>query len=173
MLDAALAVLRDSDTAARARLLSIQAAELMYSEDRERRTALSDEALARARRLQDPATVSTVLNMRFVTLLAPDTLEERRRNSMEAVSLSEDLDDPLASFYAYHWRGYVGMEAGDISDARSWLALERVIAERFQQPTTLWLARADEANLAIVAGRARGCWTTRGVRIRDRATERA
>ena len=152
-LDAALAVVRDSDTAARARLLSIQAAELMYSEDRERRTALSDEALARARRLQDPATLSTVLNMRFVTLLAPDTLEERRRNSMEAVSVSEDLDDPLASFYAYHWRGYVGMEGGDISDARSWLALERVIAERFQQPTTLWLARADEANLAIVAGR--------------------
>jgi DNA-binding SARP family transcriptional activator len=152
-LDAALGVIRDGDTAARARLLAIQAAELMYSEDRERRTALSDEALVRARRLQDPAALSTVLNMRFVTLLAPDTLEERRRNSIEAVSVSEDFDDPLASFYAYHWRGYVGMEAGDLGDARSWLALESVIAERFRRPTTLWLARADEANLAIVAGR--------------------
>ena len=151
-LDAALEVVGDSDTAARARLLAIQAAELMYSEDRQRRTALSDEALALVRNLQDPDALSTVLNMRFVTLLAPDSHAERRETSAEAVLVSEHLDDPLARFYACHWRGYVGIEAGDVSDARAWLAREREIADRFRQPTALWLARADAANLAIVAG---------------------
>ncbi len=151
-LDAALAAVRDSDTATRARLLAIQAAELMYSDDRDRRTALSDEALVLARELQDPNTLSTVLNMRFVTLLAPDTCDERRESSTEAVLVSERVDDPLARFYAYHWRGYAAIEAANIGDARAWLGREREIAERFRQPTALWLARADAANLAIVAG---------------------
>jgi DNA-binding SARP family transcriptional activator len=152
MLDAALAVVGDGDTKTRARLLAIYAAELMYSDDRDRRTALTDEALALARELQDPEALSTVLNMRFVTLLAPDTFDERRASSAEAVEVSERVDDPLARFYAYHWRAYVAIEAGDISDARAWLAREREIANRFRQPTTVWLARADEANLAIITG---------------------
>jgi hypothetical protein len=36
--------------------------------------------------------------------------------------------------------------------ARSWASREQDIAERYRQPTTLWLRCADEANLAIIAG---------------------
>jgi tetratricopeptide (TPR) repeat protein len=131
----------------------MQAAELMYSREWDRRVRLSDEALAIARRLGDPDALSTVLNMRFVTLLAPQTHAERRANTIEAVAAVERLDDPLARFYAYHWRGYACVEAGDILAARSWVTREREIADRFHQPTALWLARTDEANLAIVAGK--------------------
>jgi len=151
-LEAALRVVGDGDSAVRARLLATQAAELMYSPDWDRRVRLSDEALGIARRLDDPDALTTVLNMRFVTLLAPASHAERRANSGEAVASAERQSDPLALFYAYHWRQYACIEAGDTSGAQSWAAQERAIAERFRQPTTLWLARADEANLAIIAG---------------------
>jgi tetratricopeptide (TPR) repeat protein len=125
----------------------------MYSGDWDRRVALSNEALAIARRLEDPDALATVLNMRFVTLLAPETLAERKANTIEAVAVVEDLGDPLLQFFAYHWRAYACLEAGDLPGARSWVAREQSVADRFRQPTTLWLQRADEANLAIVAGK--------------------
>jgi DNA-binding SARP family transcriptional activator len=151
-LDAALQIVREGDPATRARLLAMQAAELMYSQEWDRRVALSDEALAIARTLDDPEALTTVLNMRFVTLLAPETQAERRANTVEALEAAERLSDPLARFYAYHWLSYASIEAGDIASAQSWSAREREIADQFRQPTTLWLASADQANLAIVAG---------------------
>ena len=77
-LDSALAIVGHDDSSARARLLAIQAAELMYSEEWEHRLRLSDEALTIARRLDDVHALSGVLNLRFVTLLAPGTLSERQ-----------------------------------------------------------------------------------------------
>jgi DNA-binding SARP family transcriptional activator/tetratricopeptide (TPR) repeat protein len=152
MLEAALRSVGPADGAIRARLLAMHAAELMYSGEWQRRVSLSDEALAIARRIDDPDALITVLNMRFVTLLAPETHAERIANTVDAVAVAERLDDPLAQFFAYHWRAYVCIEAGDVTSARSWAARERELADRFRQPTTLWLARADQANLAIVAG---------------------
>jgi DNA-binding SARP family transcriptional activator len=137
----------------RARLLAMEAAELMYSPDWDRRARLSNEALAIARRLGDPEALSGVLNLRFVTLLAAHTHSERLANTFEAVAAAERLNDPIALFFAYHWRGYACLEAGDAVAARSWMTREREVANRFRQPTAVWLARADEANLAIVAGR--------------------
>jgi hypothetical protein len=152
MIDSALAAVGDGECAERAHLLAMQGAELMYSGEWERRVALSDEALAIGRRIGDREALITVLNLRFVTLLAPQTLAERRANTVEAVAVAETLSDPLERFYAYHWRAYACIEAGDIVGARSWAAREREIADRYRQPTTLWLASADEANLAIIAG---------------------
>jgi hypothetical protein len=151
-LEAALRIVGDDDSPRRARLLAMQAAELMYSQEWDRRLRLSDEALAMARRLEHSDTLSAVLNLRFVTLLAPETLAERQQNTAEAVAVAERLSDPLVRFYSYHWRAYACIEAGDVLAARGWAARERDIADLFRQPTTLWLRRADEANLAIIAG---------------------
>jgi DNA-binding SARP family transcriptional activator len=152
-LESALAIVGEGDSPERARLLAMQGAELMYSGQWDRRVRLSDEALTIGRRLGDADALSTVLNMRFVTLLAPETLGERQANTVEAVAVAERLSDPLVRFYAYHWRAYACIEAGDILAARSWAAREQDIADRFRQPTSLWLKRADEANLAIIAGK--------------------
>ena len=150
--DAALRVLGDEDSTERAELLAMQAAELMYSPEWDRKVRLSDEALAISRGLDDPEALSTVLNMRFVTLLAPDTCGQRSANAVEAVAAAEQLTNPLARFFAYHWAGYACVESGNIGRARSWMVREREIAEQFRQPITLWLTRADEANMAIIAG---------------------
>ena len=151
-LRAALRVVGDDDGPERARLLAMHAAELMYSSEWDRRVQLSDEALTIARRLDDPDTLSAVLNMRFVTLLAPETLAERQANALEAVAAAELRADPMVRFYAYHWMAYSCIESGDTVSARTWAGREQTIADRFRQPTTLWLRCADEANLAIIAG---------------------
>jgi hypothetical protein len=151
-LDAALRAIGEADSPARAQLLAMRAAELMYSGDWTNRVSMSDEALAMARRVDDPAALSAVLNMRFVTLLAPRTLAERSANAVEATAVAERLDDPLAHFFACHWRTYTCIEAADVLGARTWATRGREIAERFQQPTALWLSCTDQANLAIIAG---------------------
>jgi DNA-binding SARP family transcriptional activator len=152
ILDAALRAVDEADSAARARLLAMRAAELMYAGDRLQRARLSDEALAMARRIDDPGALSEVLNMRFVTLLAPETLAARAADAVEAVTVADSLHEPLKQFFAYHWRSYSSIESGDIAEARTWAARELEIAESFRQPTMLWLSTADQANLAIVAG---------------------
>jgi tetratricopeptide (TPR) repeat protein len=152
VLDSALGIVGKADSPERARLLAMRAAELMYSREWERRVQLSDEALAIAQRLEDADALSTVLNMRFVTLLAPETLDERRENTVEAVAAAAHQRDRLVQFYAYHWRGYACIEAGDVEGARSWFGREQALADQFRQPTTVWLRLADEANLAIIRG---------------------
>lgn len=153
MLEAALEVVGDADSPERARLLATSGAELMYSGEWERQVALSDAALAVARRLQDPEALLTVLNMRYVTLLAPAKHAERQANTAEAIGVAGVVGDPLAEFYAYHWRVGVSLEAGDFAEARTWMAREQEVARRLRQPTTLWLTHADEANVALIEGR--------------------
>jgi hypothetical protein len=79
-------------------------------------------------------------------------LAERSANAVEATAVAERLDDPLAHFFACHWRTYTCIEAADVLGARTWATRGREIAERFQQPTALWLSCTDQANLAIIAG---------------------
>ena len=166
-LGAALRVVGDDDGPERARLLAMQAAELMYSCEWDRRVQLSDEALTIARRLDDPDTLSAVLNMRFVTLLAPETLAERRPTTVEAVAAAERRADPMVRFYAYHWWPYSCIESGDTVRRRTWAGREQTIADRFRQPTTLWLAVPTKPTWRSSAG----SWTApvaRGGRAGDR-----
>ena len=135
-LDSALAVVGPTTTSTRARLLALQAAELMYSGSGSVGCELSDEALAIARRLDDPEALSIVLNLRFVTLLAPGTLTERQANCRGGGFGRRADEQPLIRFYAYHWRTYACIETGEILAARSWAEREQDIADRFRQPTT-------------------------------------
>jgi tetratricopeptide (TPR) repeat protein len=153
-LEDALVAVGDGDSPDRAVLLATLAAELSFSPaDRARRVALSDEALALARRLDHPAALSRVLSLRFVTLWMPETLEERVANSDENVAAARRTGDPVAEFHAVHWRAAAFVEAGRISDAWRDVEHEASLAERLGQPTMQWLATYDRANLEVIAGR--------------------
>ena len=76
-LQAALDAVGPADSPARARLLAVLALELFHAADRGRRLSLSDEALAIARRLDDPQTLSHVLVARPFAIGGPDTLAQR------------------------------------------------------------------------------------------------
>jgi tetratricopeptide (TPR) repeat protein len=153
-LEDALEAVGGDDSPQRAVLLATLAAELAFSpSDRERRVALSDEAVAVARRLDDPAALSRVLSLRFVTLWMPETLPERLANSDENVAAARRTGDPVAEFHAVHWRAAAFVEAGRLEDARRDVEHEAALAERLAQPTMRWLATYDQGNLEIIAGR--------------------
>jgi tetratricopeptide (TPR) repeat protein len=153
-LEDALVAVGEDDSAQRAVLLATLAAELAFSPtDRERRIELSDQALALARRLDDPAALSRVLSLRFVTLWMPETLGERLANSDENVVAARRTGDPVAEFHAVHWRAAAFVEAGRLGDAQRDVEHEAALSERLGQPTMQWLATYDRANLEIIAGR--------------------
>lgn len=152
-LEDALEAVGEHDSPERAVLLATLAAELAFSPaDRARRVALSDEALTLARRLDDPAALSRVLSLRFVTLWLPETLQERLANSDENVAAARRTGDPVAEFHAVHWRAAALVEAGRLTDAWRDVEHEATLAERLGQPTMRWLATYDHGNLEIIAG---------------------
>jgi len=152
VLDAAINAVGPRARSERARLLATQAVELAFSGQWERRVSLSDEALALARELDDPATLANVLSLRFLTIWAPETHAERLANSGEAITVCERVGNPVGLFHAYHWRFAASIEAADPSEARRCMAQERELANMLRQPTLLWLAACHEADLAMVAG---------------------
>jgi hypothetical protein len=152
MLEAALEAAGGDDSRERAVLLGMLASELTFAPDRERRVALADEALAVARRLEDPRTLCYVLGARSMPIWAPETLDERLECSAESVRLADGLGDPLARFHALHWRGVVLVQTGEMDELRRVVRRQRELAGRLGEPSARWLARYDEATVATMTG---------------------
>ena len=153
VLEAALRAVGDADSRERARLLATLAVELTFSGQWERRVAISDEAVAIARRLGDPMTLSRVLTMRFVPTWMPQTLEERQVSSAEALRLADELGDPWTQLHAARWR-FVGLvQAGALGEAGPVLERELKLARALGDPTSRWLSTYDRGTLALIAGR--------------------
>lgn len=123
MLEAALAAIDSADSPSRARLLATVALESNYGGDWERRQALSDEALAIARRLGDPETLAAVFTLRHEAIRLPHTLEERLANTAEHLEAAARLGDPLQRAFAAHWRVRACWEAGDIDEIDRWMVV--------------------------------------------------
>jgi class 3 adenylate cyclase/tetratricopeptide (TPR) repeat protein len=152
MLEAALATVGEGDSAERARLLSVLSGELTFSGDWRRRKQLSDEGLAIARRLGDPATVSAVLNGRFITIWTPETLAERRADTDLGLAVAEELGDSLALLQAIHWKAAAAVESGELDLARGLVERQTELSDRLRQPTLAWLAAYDRTTQALMRG---------------------
>jgi class 3 adenylate cyclase/tetratricopeptide (TPR) repeat protein len=152
MLEAALATVGEGDSSGRARLLSVLSGELTFSGDWRRRKALSDEALAIARRLGEPATLIAVLNGRFITIWTPETLDERRSDTELGLTIAEELGDSLALLQAIHWKAAAAVEAGELDLARQLVERQTKLSDRLRQPTLGWLAAYDRTTQALMQG---------------------
>ncbi len=153
VLEAALGALDERDGAPRAMLLATLAAELTYAGDRRRRVALSDAALAMARRVGDPATLAHVLKVRSHTIWEPATSAERLANTAEHMAIVAQLDDPLARWYASATRPQTCMEAGDIVEVDRHLEILWQLTQELGQPHLRWAATINRAWRALLAGR--------------------
>jgi DNA-binding SARP family transcriptional activator len=112
VLEAAIDRVGTEDTPERAMLLAHLAVDRSYDGDPEGRRPLVEEALAIARRVGDPATLFDVL-LRRVGIWMPEDVGERLAESAEALAIAEELDDPVARFWALFYRSIVAAEAGD------------------------------------------------------------
>jgi tetratricopeptide (TPR) repeat protein len=115
LIDEALRSVGIRDSPARAMLLACESWELHWSVDIARRDALSDEAVAMARRLGDPSTLIYVLVHRHLALWGPDNLKERVAIAHEIVALCARSHNHLWAARARYLLIADLFEAGDIA----------------------------------------------------------
>jgi predicted ATPase/class 3 adenylate cyclase len=152
VLEEALTAVGDDDSAERATLLARLAVELMFSGDFDRRLALSGEALAIARRLDDADTLAHVIACRIEAIGHASTIDERRRLLAEQAELASRLGDPDLAMLNSLQRYYTLLSDGQGEEAS--LVLQRALddASGSSQPMLRWIASACRATRAFIAG---------------------
>ncbi len=145
VLEQSLQVVEPGDSPQRAELLAVLAAELTWDEDGDRRFALSDEALAMARRVGDAPTLARVLYRRSITIMAADTADLRRAEAEELLAVVEHLNDDLLTYQALDNCARVNVEVGDVHRAVELLRQANRLGSRFRQPLVSWLGTVAEA----------------------------
>jgi class 3 adenylate cyclase len=151
-IERALELDRGSDPARRARLLALQAMELQFDPDHERRRALADEAVALARTAGDVRILPYVLRDHFHAVWSADTLRARRATAREMVALAQAGDDPLARIWAVDRTLHAAAEAGLLARARESSELLLALTAALGQPGLRWHATYCAAGLAQTRG---------------------
>jgi class 3 adenylate cyclase len=115
---------------------------------RERRDALSHEAVAIARTSGDEATIIRVLNSVFDAFHRSQTLAW----SADALVRAERIGDPVLLFLAADRRFCAASLVGDIDEADRCLEIMGSMVERLGQPTFGWVLTFVRATRAQIAG---------------------
>ncbi len=152
LIEAALAALGDADSPERARLLALLVSERTYDGEADERVALAEEAVALARRLDDPRTLLGVLRPIGLGAETPDTLDRRLRWAAEARDLADRHGDDAERFWT--WTGYatVATHVGDVATVAATNRLQADVAHRLGEPTMRWVATWGQANAAVERG---------------------
>jgi DNA-binding SARP family transcriptional activator/tetratricopeptide (TPR) repeat protein len=153
LLEEALAALGDADSSLRARLLARLSDQLHVAADEERRAQLSAEAVAMARRLDDPDALTVALIARHAALLHVEHLDERLQIAAEQLELARSRGRAELVAFGLHWRIYDHLELGDGAAARSDEAELAAVAGDLRQPLYRYLDRCWQAVLAQLDGR--------------------
>ncbi len=153
LLERALATLGADDSMLRASVLARLAMALQASPGRERANALSDEAVAMARRVGDPATLAYALHSRHVALFAPRHLEERLAIATEMVRLAEQAGDREQVARGRHFRIVDLLETGDVRTAYREMEAQARLADELKQPLYDWHRGMYRTLRALLEGR--------------------
>lgn len=152
LLEEGLAALADRDTNLRARLLARLAGALRDEPSRERRNALSREAVELARRSNDPSTLTYAIDGRAAAIVAHDTAPELLALATELVEVAGQANDPEKALAGHIWRFHAELLLGDGGAAEHDLAIADTLADELQQPVQLWLVLANQAMVSLASG---------------------
>ena len=154
LLERALVALGDEDDALRARVLSRLAAGPLRdaSFPPDRRHALSGEALAIARRLDDPSTLAYALAGSIAARHTPAATDEQVRDSTELIETAARAGEPERALEAYDHRAAALMELGDVRAAELDVDEMARLAEQLQQPSQAYYVAEVRAGLALLRG---------------------
>jgi tetratricopeptide (TPR) repeat protein len=153
LLEAALAALPDDETELRARLLARLAGALRDEHIRERRDALSREAVELARRTGSLSVLAYAVDSRAAAILAPDTLAEYHALGTELLELGSEIGDLELVVHAHIHRLIAQLTLGHANEAQLELDAVGRGADALGQPPQLWLDWATRAMIALAAGR--------------------
>ena len=153
LLEEGLAGLGDQDVKLRARLLARLSGALRDDRSRDRRDALSREAVEHARRTGDPAALVEALDGRGMAILAPDTLAETIAVATELREVAERISDRERVVDGYMHRIAAQAVTGDVGAVQADLDAAEPLADELGQPAHQWDVAAVQAMLALAAGR--------------------
>jgi len=142
-----------ADDPARARVLALLAAELLWQPDERRRRALSDEAVALARADGGVPSLVHALRWRVLAVWWPETLPDRLRTTDELMALTERSGDPLARFWALHWRAVTVVQDGQPRQADECLDEARSLLDGLRYRRLDFVLAAAEGWRAQLEGR--------------------
>jgi tetratricopeptide (TPR) repeat protein len=150
--EAVAALGSSDDDVLRARLLGQLAVELINTSERERRHALSAEALAIARRAGDRLELAHVLIARVRAITDPTTLAERLALTAELEVLADDLGNLELSQTAAYRRVGTLIESGDPVGAARALARCDQLAVQLRVPFFNYYAQVARAGWSLMCG---------------------
>lgn len=142
----------DDDDILRAKLLAQLSAELLYTTERERRQALSREAVAIARRCGDPVVLAFALYAQAVAINVPATLAERLALTAELEALGEQSGSIETGWYAAYVRLGALLESGDVDGAEQMLGRLKDITPKLRQPYFNWATSVAGAMIGVMRG---------------------
>ena len=119
LLEEGLAGLDEDDIELRVRLLSRLAGALRDEPSRDRRAALSREALELARRADNPSALGYALDGRAAAMWAPDTIAELLEIGTESREVAERIGDSERLIYAHFHLFLTHMFLGEIAQAEA------------------------------------------------------
>lgn len=151
LLEEALAALDAGAHALRAALLSRLAEALRDADLPERRRAVSAEALAAARRSDDPLALQRALATRWATLMDFQVRGERLAVAAEARGLAQRYGDPSLALAIRTVAD--DLEIGDVAGVERELERLDALAHELRQPYAQWRTATLRAMLATLAGR--------------------
>jgi hypothetical protein len=142
---------RTTDEATRARLGAALARCWVYAGEARRAGRFSDDAVASARRADDPAVLADALDAALAAHWGPDELEVRRALARELDDVAAHVLDPDTRLQAHLWGLQVGCETLDLAAMnRQIRALERLGED---SPRALFFASTRRAMLDLLRGR--------------------
>src|SRR3954447_11412453 len=153
LLEAALAALPRDDSALRAEVLVELAIHLPAATHRERKDALSGEAVEMARRAGDRGALALMLANHHATIWGPDNLDERLALASEQLALAREVGDRSRERWA-HFLCFVNrLESGDVATADAALDAFAATADDLGQPYYRWYATLMRRTRALMDGR--------------------
>ena len=153
LLEEARERLGEADSGYRARVLAALAGALAFRETPEHIQALSREAVAMARRIEDQEALVFALDGLHNALLHIEFLDERLAVNAEMLDLVRSAHRDEQAAHALHWRVYDLFELGDMASARAAHEELRALAEQLRQPLYQHFAISWEGKWCEVAGR--------------------
>ncbi len=155
LLEEAIAALPSGDSEMRVRLLARLSVALYWSDLDARRFELSEEAVAMARRLRDPATLAMAIHSRRYAQWGPDNFEQRLADAAQCRALALEANELELAVSASRWRFTDLLEDGDVAAADHELDSHAELTERLHQPFLLAHTTQFRALRAIMQGRFR------------------
>jgi tetratricopeptide (TPR) repeat protein len=153
LLERALAQIGDGDSVLRVHLLAHLARGSQDSMTAEERTALLEESVAMARRIQDPRALIEALRLHLSVARNPERIEWRVATLDEMLQLARRVDDKPLMMEVLAFRIYDLVAIGDDGGWSHDLDAHQRLADAIGEPFYTYSSRAMTVAQAINAGR--------------------